>query len=247
MKRSTGCRYGATLAALVLCATVPLVFGYENMATAPTASVKLAANAEVLETMDVGSYTYVRVKPEDSGEIWAAGPRTEVKVGDRVDIATGALMKAFESKSLDRTFDEIYFVGSIEVLAGSGAAEVAPAHLRTVVEISPDVGSIRKADDGFSIAELFTKRDQLAGEQVTVRGKVVKFTDGIMGRNWVHIQDGTGEAGTNDLTVTTQDAVNVGDVVLVQGTATVDKDFGAGYRYDLIIEQASVNRVSPED
>ena len=83
-------------------------------------------------------------------------------------------------------------------------------------------------------------RAQMAGRQVTVRGKVVKYNGGIMGRNWLHIQDGTGAEGANDLTVTTQAVVGVGQTVLVSGTAAVDRDFGAGYRYDLIVENATV-------
>jgi len=61
-----------------------------------------------------------------------------------------------------------------------------------------------------------------------------------MGKNFVHIQDGTGSAGTNDLTITTQDVVRVGDQVVATGVVTVARDFGAGYSYPLILEEASV-------
>ena len=70
----------------------------------------------------------------------------------------------------------------------------------------------------------------------------MKYSAGIMGRNWIHLQDGTGDAaaGTNDLTVTSSATTAVGDTILVQGSVAVDKDFGAGYRYAVIVEDASV-------
>ena len=73
-----------------------------------------------------------------------------------------------------------------------------------------------------------------------MRGKVVKFTPEIMGKNWIHLQDGTGAAGTSDLTVTTSASAKTGDTVTVKGILVVDKDFGYGYAYDVIIEDAEV-------
>jgi hypothetical protein len=74
-----------------------------------------------------------------------------------------------------------------------------------------------------------------------VKGKAVKVNNGIMDRNWIHLQDGTGAAGANDLLVTTKATVNRGDVVVVRGTVALDKDFGAGYSYSLLIEDATVD------
>ena len=68
---------------------------------------------EVLETMNGGGYTYVQVKT-DSGVIWAAGPQAAVKVGDKVNLGDGMLMSDFHSETLDRTFEEIYFVGGMD-------------------------------------------------------------------------------------------------------------------------------------
>jgi hypothetical protein len=99
---------------------------------------------------------------------------------------------------------------------------------------------VAKSDGGVTIEELYARKSELTGKAVIVRGRVVKYNSGILGRNWVHIQDGTGAGGTHDLTVTTDDTVSVGDVVLVRGTAAVDRDFGMGYRYDLIVEEADV-------
>jgi hypothetical protein len=99
---------------------------------------------------------------------------------------------------------------------------------------------IGKADGGMTVAEIFSGRSGLGGAEVTVRGKVVKFSPMIMGKNWIHLQDGTDHEGANDLTITTSAQAAKGDTVLVRGLVTLDKDFGAGYRYDLIIEDADV-------
>jgi len=82
----------------------------------------------------------------------------------------------------------------------------------------------------------------LAGKTVSVQGKVVKVNNGIMGRNFVHVQDGTGDAakGTNDLTITSKQTAAVGDQVSVSGVVVLNRDFGAGYVYPLLIEDASI-------
>jgi hypothetical protein len=115
---------------------------------------------------------------------------------------------------------------------GASHSKVAPT----------EVEKVAKAEGGFTVAELFSMKSSLGGETVKLRGQVVKFTPNIMGTNWVHIQDGTGQSGMADLTVTTGDVVAVGDVVLVEGQLTLDKDFGAGYRYDAIIEGAKLTK-----
>jgi hypothetical protein len=91
-----------------------------------------------------------------------------------------------------------------------------------------------------NIEALFAQKDRLSGQRVQITGKVVKVNNGIMGKNFLHIQDGTGAAGANDLTVTTQDVVRVGDHVVVTGVVTINRDFGAGYSYPLILEEAAV-------
>ena len=91
-----------------------------------------------------------------------------------------------------------------------------------------------------TVAALYKDKASLAGQVVRVQGKVVKVNKGIMGRNWLHLQDGTGDAKSNDLTVTSNEVANVGDQVTVTGKVAVDKDFGAGYMYGLILEEASI-------
>ena len=118
------------------------------------------------------------------------------------------------------------------------AAPAAPAAAPAAVPLE----GIAKAEGGYTVEELFAKKSELGGKQITLRGRVVKYNSGIMGKNWLHLRDGTGAEGANDLTVTTSEPAAVGDTVLIQGTVAVDKDFGAGYRYGLIVEDAKVTK-----
>jgi hypothetical protein len=117
-----------------------------------------------------------------------------------------------------------------------------PPHPMPATDAAPvDLAGIAKAEGGKTVAEVFAEKDALAGKPVTVRGKVVKANSGIMGKNWIHVRDGSGSDGTNDLTVTTTTAQpNVGDTVLVTGPVSLNKDFGMGYQYDVIVEDAQV-------
>ena len=99
-----------------------------------------------------------------------------------------------------------------------------------------------KGSDAYTVSETYEKAGKLDKKTVVVRGKVAKVSMGIMGKNWVHLRDGSGDSGkgTNNLVVTTQDAPKVGDVVTAKGTLSKDKDFGAGYKYKVIVEEATV-------
>jgi hypothetical protein len=210
-------------------------------------------SGKVLETMDGGGYTYVQVDAGAKGQVWAAGPVTKVAVGDTVSFTEGMVMEAFPSKALNRTFDRIYFADALRV-GGAGPAPApaapppaaAPASAPATGAPHPtanvEVGPIEKPAGGLTVAEVFAQAAALSGKQVVLRGKVVKYNANIMGKNWLHLQDGSGAAGTNDLTVTTADPSAVGEVVLVKGTVSTNKDFGSGYAYGVLIEDASVSK-----
>ncbi len=115
-----------------------------------------------------------------------------------------------------------------------------PAQGSSKPKIAVAPGSVKPAEGGLTVREIFTKRQDLAGKSVKVRGKIVKAMQGVMGTNWYHIEDGTGDSGTNDLAVTSDDIAKVGDTVLAVGTLTADKDLGMGYHYDAILEKAKL-------
>jgi len=205
------------------------------------------ATGVVLETMNAANYTYVRVKA-DGGEFWAATSQFKVAVGDRVVVPLETPMQDFQSPSLKRTFPLIYFVSRISregeaaqppaMMSGHGSTPTgAPAAAATQEPIN-----VAPAPGGMTIADVWSKRKTLGGKTITIRGKVVKFNSGILGVNWVHLQDGTGAAkdGTNDITVTSQAPAKVGEVVTITGKIALDKDLGSGYSYPVIVEGATI-------
>jgi hypothetical protein len=121
-------------------------------------------------------------------------------------------------------------------------AATALANPPQAAKSSVKAGSIQKAKGGYTVAELYAKKAQLAGKKVSVRGKVVKVNPQIMGKNWIHLQDGTGKPGTNDITLTTNATATVGAVVLATCTLAKDKDFGSGYKYDVILENCTLSK-----
>ena len=217
-------------------------------APAPAANV---ISGTIVETMDAAGYTYVLV---DTGtqKVWAAGPPAVVKVGEEINLTGGMAMTDFHSQALDRTFDVIFFVGNLTGIdgaalaqQGAGIPQEIPGHSSSSQKAAPektvDLSNVQKVSGGNTIAELFAGKEELADKEAAVRGRVVKFNAGIMGRNWIHIQDGSGSEGSNDLTVTTDGTAQIGDLVVVRGTLKTNQDFGHGYSYDLLIEEAKVD------
>ncbi|MDQ8154553.1 MAG: nucleotide-binding protein, partial [Gemmatimonadota bacterium] len=177
-------------------------------AAAPAGASALAG--PVLEKLDAPPYSYLKVKTPQ-GETWAAVPQTPTAVGASVRVYNPMLMTDFESKSLKRTFAEVYF-GTLtpdgsDAQASGGAMGGAPAGMGTPPVETVKVGKVDKATgpDAMTIAEAWAKKDALAGKTVTIRGVVVKYNPEVMKKNWLHLQDGSGDAakGTNDITVTT--------------------------------------------
>jgi hypothetical protein len=129
------------------------------------------------------------------------------------------------------------------ISAGAASGELPkghPAIPASAKPAGPDLTNIKRADGGQTVTEIVTGKATFAGKAIAVRGRVVKFNGGILGKNWLHVRDGSGAEGTNDLTVTTDAVVKVGDLVLVTGILASDRDFGGGYKYALIVENAQV-------
>lgn len=209
------------------------------------ASSQTTASGKVTETMNSGGYTYAKIV-KDSKENWVAFSTMETHVGDFLTFEGCVEMQKFESKSLKRTFDSILFCGEPKVLPAKINAQKSPGSTGAAGKAKGKV-KVEKATgaNAYSVSEVFAKRSALNGKQVTVRGQVVKTASGIMNKNWIHLQDGTGNAKdkTNDLVVTTTDAVPAdGDVVTVSGTVAAEKDFGSGYKYKVILEKGSVKK-----
>lgn len=203
----------------------------------------------VLETMNSGGYTYAFM---DTGQDqrWIASLETPVQVGDVIQTDQGMAMTGFTSKTLGRTFNVVYFVGGLQNLSGgaqptaqaSGEMPAGHPDISGGGQAASAVAEIAAFEEGKDIAYVYANKDALAGQPITLRGKVVKYNPGILGWNFIHIQDGSGDAGAgnNDLIVTSKADTAVGDVVLLSGTIVLDKDFGAGYSYPVLLDDASV-------
>ncbi len=220
----------------------------------------------VEETLDASDYTYMRLETS-GGEIWAAVTKTSVKKGDQVTVVNAMSMDGFESRTLNRKFDHIVFgmigggtAGALPqgappgLVSAHGSASEPPQPAQMAAQHAAVAGgpaetgdvAVAKAEgkDARTVAQVFAERLSLKDKIVSVRGKVVKANSSIMGRTWIHIRDGSGsrEKKDDDLTVTTQDSAAVGDIVVVRGVVHVDRDFGAGYAYPAVLEDAKVTR-----
>jgi len=238
----------------------------------------------IVETMDASRYTYLLL---DTGpmKVWVAANPTAVKTGDRVEVAGVLPMENFYSRTLDRTFDRIYFASMIHPAGAGGTTtglppghpeisgfskpddpkayelpaghpevqgygrtwspseyELPPGHpevpdIESVGDVAVTV--IEPVSGGKTVVEVYSGKAECAGRDVAVRGKVTKVNNGILGRNWIHLRDGSGEPGTDDLTVTSKDqTARVGDTVVARGVVGLDRDFGGGYFYAVLLEDA---------
>lgn len=193
---------------------------------------------KVEDVIQTTNYTYLKVS-ENGAENWIAVTKQDASKGDTYYYDQALEMKNFNSKELNRTFETIYFVQGLskEPIVGN---QPTPATQGKVSTVKKEGISIAPADGSISIADLYAKAAELKGKPAKVKGEVVKVNNEVMGKNWVHLQDGSGSENNFDLTVTTQDKVNVGDVVTFEGTIDTKKDFGYGYYYDVIMEDAKL-------
>ena len=203
---------------------------------------------EVSEVIQANSYSYLKVK-ENAGERWFAVTKQEIQPGEVYYYDEALQMTNFHSKDLERTFDVIYFVNQISknpishnhlggmhgmggMMGGSPSGKADPGQKNSI--------QLEKADGEITIAEIFGNRKNYSGKEIEIRGVVVKVNKQIMGKNWIHIQDGTNSNGKFDLTITSQDLAEVNDQVTFKGKITLEKDFGSGYFYDVIMEEATL-------
>jgi hypothetical protein len=221
-----------------------LLLGAAGLACASPAATNAPTQGEVLEVREVDMYTYLRLKTAQ-GETWAAVSKTPVKVGAQVSIDHPMVMQNFESKALKKTFDKIVF-GTLADPSRPAATNAAMAHGNMAAAAAPVVTRLGKASgaDARNVAEVVDGRTGLKGKSVTLHVQVVKASLGIMGKNWFHVQDGSGTAGagSNDLLVTSQDKAAVGDVLTVKGTVRTDVSLGSGYDYPVLVENASLRK-----
>jgi hypothetical protein len=150
-------------------------------------------------------------------------------------------MTDFVSKELKRTFKTIVFVDKFSDQPIT-AVKTNTANLPkgTQPAIAKEGLKVERAEGGITIAELYANKDSYVGKTVRIKGEVVKYNEGILGKNWAHLQDGTNSNGSFDITFTTNDVTKIGDVVTFEGTVSLKKDFGYGYFYEVLIENGKL-------
>lgn len=216
----------------------------ENETTVPDGTRKI----EVVEHLNGGGYTFLKAN-ENGNEIWVAVREMPVEVGDVFYFTEGMVMTNFESKSLNKTFDSILFVDNVSKTPpsakmgnSSGMPGMMPGsdgHTKPEVKAAGEI-NVEPLADGITIETVNKDKASLDGKTVKIRGVVTKYNGGIMGRNWIHIQDGTSFGEAIDVTVTSDNSTKVGETVVIEGKVVVDKDFGAGYFYDVLVIDATV-------
>jgi hypothetical protein len=226
-----------------------------------------AFRGKVVEKQDASIYTYIRLDDGAGKKIWAAVPKTQLEIGEEIALKGGSVMTNFNSKTLNRTFESIIFASGVirgsdnktvptpggaggsssdavlsEVGAHGMTSKSSGGSTRAIVSFTGDKVEKSTAQNGYTVGELFAKAANLNYRKVTVKGRVVKISPNIMGKNWFHIQDGTGDPtkNTHDLVVTSSAIVEKGTIISLEGVLAADKDFGFGYRYDVLIEDAVV-------
>lgn len=192
----------------------------------------------VTEVLQTNSYTYLLVKENDKSQ-WLAIPKIVAKPGEVYYYQGGNEMRNFKSSQLNRTFESVLFLGGVVKADGmdkkTQASGKGNAKSDNKIELS-----LEPVEGGVTIADLFANKAKYAGKTVKVKGKVVRFSPSIMDRNWIHLQDGTDYNSKFDLVATTKSDVGVGDIVVLEGKITLDKDFGYGYFYELIMEDSKI-------
>ena len=212
-------------------------------------------SVKVEEVIQGSSYTYIRGK-EGNEEKWMAVTSQEIQTGEVYYYDQGLQMNNFTSKELNRTFDVIYFVGVIsktpivsaekQMSGGMGSmGSAAGSHSGKVAIQKNETVKLEKKTGEVTVAQLYTNRNDYTQKEFEIRGIVVKINEQVMGKNWVHIQDGTADGANFDLTVTTNELPAVNDEITFKGKLTLNKDFGYGYSYEVIMEDAVVVAKKP--
>ena len=199
----------------------------------------------ITEIVQTSNYSYLQVD-ENGKKFWIAIVRVEAKPGDSIYYTRASEMTNFVSKELGRTFPSVFFVddpsNKLPQIAKPGPQQPLTPQ-KVAIKRWTDV-SVTSPKGGITIADLYKKPNQYAGKMVIIRGVVVRFNSQIMNKNWVHLQDGTDFSDKFDVTITTMDSLAVGSTATFKGIVALNKDFGSGYTYDVIVEQAKASEIN---
>ncbi len=204
--------------------------------TPPLAELK----GKVSETMDASGYTFMRLDDGSGKESWAAVPKPEkeIKVGEEISLQGGSVMENFHSKPLNKTFEKIVFATGVTIneIKKNENPIATKGTQGKIIQFSDLKVEKAAGKNGYTVSELYGKSTLLDKQKVMVSGQVVSFSKNVIGENWLHIQDGTGDQRNNtyDMVVATNDVAEKGDIITVDGIFLAENDSESGYRYDII-------------
>jgi len=212
-----------------------------NSDSSPENSPNAEHRVVVLDTLQSSRYSYLKVK-EGEKEFWLATMRSNFQLNEEYSFSKGLYKTDYYSTEFDRSFDEIYLVSQLRPLF-SGSQKQALDQMFKGGQQAPEAGvKISEADfdreGSIKIKELIQNSENYINKEVQITAKVTKINANIMDRHWLHLKDGSFD--TFDLVATSQTAVPAGHIVTLKATLHQDVDFGAGYTYNLILENAEV-------
>ncbi len=185
----------------------------------------------IKEVLPTSRYVYALVE-EKGDEYWVATNKMALEIGGTYYFKNGLLKRNFQSKEHDRTFDKLYLVSAL-ISNDHGIQSGAIPNQAEVV--SP---SFKPAPGSIKISEVIANPSKYAGKTIQVSGECTKVNPNIMKRHWIHLKDGSQD--DYDFVVTSQTQIPVGHAVTFTGTINVAKDFGSGYYYEILMEDAVV-------
>ncbi|MDA3929187.1 MAG: GW dipeptide domain-containing protein [Prolixibacteraceae bacterium] len=197
------------------------------------------------DVIQTSNYTYLKVK-ENSDAFWIAVMKDSFQEGMELFYFQNkvTVMQNFHSEELNRNFDKILFISQVSVGEGTAAVVKQPGTIvskahsgRKQSDVEKSI-RIEKAEGGITIAELYSNPLEFKNKTVRIKGEVVKVNNQIMGRNWIHIQDGTKSGKEFDLTITSNEVVELNELITFEGVVGLDKDFTSGYFNPVILEEA---------
>lgn len=195
-------------------------------------------SGEIVEKIDAGSYCYLKLNENDK-TYWIAVTQMPIVVGETIHFSRFMEMPNFKSETLNRTFSSVLFVS--DASKTQKHMNMSTLHPQTKKNEQEKI-IVDKLEGGKTINQIYSGKNSLQGQTIKVRGKVVKFNGRIMDRNWIHVQDGTADGENYDLLVTSNESATVGDIITIEGVVAIDKDFGAGYSYPVLIEKATITK-----
>jgi len=209
----------------------------------PETQVKAGQNLAIAPGMTMFNFTSKTLNRTFDRIVFAPGPdkgSRQATAGEAAKPAQGSgFDAALRTEAADAKNAATLPEGGADASLGTSTGSAGAVVPSTEINVHKATGP-----NSYSVGECFEQGKELNGKVVRVRGKVMKISRMIMGKNWLHIQDGTGNPLKNhhDLVVTTHEDPGENQVITIEGTLAADKDFGAGYRYDVLIEDAKIEK-----